>query len=178
MGCLQGCEHLLAQSWTDAKKSRGREPTSEANLMKLTLRNLLLCIFLSLPLLAQTAEARTLVFTYTTAGTIKFYQNQPIRFSFTRDFKLQKEVFVTGLNQTVTVTLHDDGMSIFRPYFINIYVGPFRGQPLPYPVFFPNPPGAGKVTIKVDDGDPVEVFMFIDPFEGLASGPMAASFVF
>jgi len=123
------------------------------------------------------AGARTLVFTYTTAHTIFAYNNQPIRFTVTRDFKTQGNLTVTGLNQSLTMTLHDDGGSAFRPYFLNIYVAPFRGQGLPYPTFIPQP-GAGQMTISVDGGVPVSVLLVIDPFDHNASGPMAVSFIF
>ncbi len=145
--------------------------------MKNNIRYLLLCLFIAVPLLAGRLEARTLVFTYTTPPTILFYKSQPVRFGVTRDGKVKGEVHVVGYKQTVTVTIHDDGLNIFRPYFLNIYVAPFRGQHLPYPTFLPNP-GPGEVTIKVDNHAPNSVFMVIDPSDGLLSGPMAASFIF
>jgi hypothetical protein len=145
--------------------------------MKNKIRRLFVCLFIALPLLAGRIEARTLVFTYTTPHTIPFYKDQPVRFNVTRDGKVKGEVRVVGLKQTVTLTLHDDGWSLFRPYFLTIYVAPFRGQPLPYPTFSPNP-GPGEVTIKVDNHAPSHVFMVIDPSDGLLSGPMAASFIY
>lgn len=133
------------------------------------------CFILSLCFTAL--EARTLVFTYTTPGAITFYNNHPVLFSINRDFQRKAQNKVVGLNQTTTITLTDDGGSVFRPYLLNIYVPPFTGQPLPYPIFFPNP-GPGTVTVSVDGAQPSGVFMVIDPFDGLMPGPMAVGFIF
>lgn len=122
-------------------------------------------------------DARTLVFTYTTPGVIYFYNDHPVLFTITRDFQQKAQNRVIGLRQSTSITLTDDGGSVLRPYFLNIYVPPFRGQQLPYPIFF-QASGPGVVTVSVDGAEPSEVEMFIDPFDAFNNGPMAASFIF
>jgi hypothetical protein len=143
--------------------------------MKFKLSHLLLCLFVVTPFLAVPVEARTLVFTYTTPSFIAFYNAHPVKFTVTRDGQTKGTVSVVGLNNTVTLTLHDDGHSFIRPYFLNIYVAPFRGQQLPYPTFFASP-GPGVVTIKVDNEAPNEVLMIIG--ENFDTGPMAFGLIF
>lgn len=135
----------------------------------------LFCVILAMCFTAL--EARTLVFTYTTPGAIFFYNNHPVQFTIRRDFEDKAQKNVIGLNHSTSITLTDDGGSVFRPYLLNVYVPPFRGQQLPFPTFLQSS-GPGTVTVSVDGGAPTGVLMVIDPFDGFGTGPMAVGFIF